>query len=83
MNEIPMVEDLVVINLLLYGFDFVEGYIIGQFTRRSVQKHKNTIRLLRYNNHKCYVSNINETSNSFVSLIVTLSSIEHPICNNI
>ena len=59
MNDIPTVEDLLTLNIVLYDIDFVDGYIIGKLARRSVQKHGNTVRLLRYNNHICYVSNNN------------------------
>ena len=37
----------------------MDGTIVGELARRSVQKYCNTTRLLRYNNHICYVSNIN------------------------
>ena len=50
MNDIPIVEDLLTLNLVLYDIDIVDGSIIGELARRSVQKYKNTLRLLRYNN---------------------------------
>ena len=59
MNDIPTVEDLLTLNILLYDIDIVDGNIIGELARRSVQKQENTVRLLRYNNHICYVININ------------------------
>ena len=59
MNEIPIVEDLLTINILLYDIDIVDGNIIGKLARRSVLKNDNTVRLLRYNNQICYMSNIN------------------------
>ena len=65
MNDIPIVEDLLALNILLYDIDIVDGNIIGELARRSVQKYNNTVRLLRYNNHICYVSNINEVFQSF------------------
>ena len=65
MNDIPIVEDLLTLNILLYDIDIVGGYIIGELARRSVQKYDNTVRLLRYNNHICYVSNINAVFQSF------------------
>ena len=39
--------------------------IIGEFARRNAQKYENTVRLLRYSNHKCYVNNINAVFRSF------------------
>ena len=58
MNDNPTVEDLLTLNILLYDVYIVNGNSIGEFARRSVQKFNNTVRLLRYNNHICYVSNI-------------------------
>ena len=65
MNYIPTVEDLVTLYILLYDIDIVDGNINGEPARRSVQKNDNTVRLLRYNNHIPYVSNINAVFQSF------------------
>ena len=65
MNDIPLVEELLTLNILLYVIDIVDVNIVGEFARRSVQKYENTLRLLRYNNHKCYVNNINAVFQSF------------------
>ena len=53
MNDIPTAEDLLTLNFLLYDINTVDGNIIGELSRRSVQKYENTVRLLRYNNHIC------------------------------
>ena len=65
MNDIPFVEDLLTSNIVLYDIDIVDGNVIGELARRIVQKYKNTVRLLRYNNHICYVNNINAVFQSF------------------
>ena len=65
MNDVPTVEDMLTLNILLYDIDIVDGNIVGEFARRSVQKYENTVRLLRYNNHICYVNNINSVFQSF------------------
>ena len=65
MNDIPMVEDLLTLNVLLYDIDIVDGNVIGGLARRSVQKYENTVRLLRYNHHICYVNDINAVLHSF------------------
>ena len=65
MNDIPFVEDLLTLNILLYDKDNVDGNIVGELARRSVQKYEKTVRLLRYNNHICYVNNINAVFQSF------------------
>ena len=57
MKDIPFVKDLT-LNIVLCDIDIVDGNIIGEFARRSLQKCNNTVRLLRYDNHICYVSNI-------------------------
>ena len=65
MNDIPTVEDLLTLNILLYDIDIVDGNIVGELARGSVQKYEKTVRLLRYNNHICYVNNINAVFQSF------------------
>ena len=58
LNEVPIVEDLPLVNILLYDIDIVEGNNIGELARRRLQKHENNVRLLRYKNHICCVRNI-------------------------
>ena len=65
MNDIPTVEDLLTLSTLLYDIDIVDGHIIGELARRSVQKYKDRVRLLRYNNQICYVNNNNSIFQSF------------------
>ena len=65
MNDILIVEDLIALNILFYDIDIVDGNIIGELSRRSVQKYDNAVRLLRYNNRLCYVSNINAVFQCF------------------
>ena len=65
MNDIPFVEDLLTLNILLYDTDLVNGNIIGEPAGRSVQKYENTVRLLRYNNQICYENNINAVFQHF------------------
>ena len=65
LNDIPKVEDLLQINIFLYDIDFVDGELIGELCRRSIQKYENSVKLLRYNNHICYVNNINSLFKAF------------------
>ena len=65
MNDIPIVEGLLTLKILLYGIDIVDGNIVRELARQSVQKYENTVRLLRYNNHICYVNNIFAVFQSF------------------
>ena len=47
MNDIPTAEKLLILNILLYDKDVVDGNISRELARRSVQKYENTVRLLR------------------------------------
>ena len=76
MNDIPIFKDLLTLNILLHEIDNVDGNIIGELARRSVQKYDNFVRLLTYNIHIPYVSGLMQFFNLFVVLIVTLSSAE-------
>ena len=82
-NNIPFVEYLLNLNILLYDIDIVDSYIVGESARRSVQKNGNTVRLLRYNNHICHMNNISAVFNIFAALILTLFSTEHSIWSKI
>ena len=59
MNDIPTVEDLLILNIVLYDINIVDGTIIGELARRSVQKYDNSVRLPRDNSHICYLNNKN------------------------
>ena len=65
MNDIPIAKDLLILNILLYDIDNVDGNIIGELARRSLQKYDNAVRLLRYNNHIYYVRNLIAVFQSF------------------
>ena len=65
MNDIPFVEDLLTLDLVLHDINIVDGNIIGELARGSLQKCENTVRLPRYNNHISYVNNINADFQSF------------------
>ena len=64
-NDVHFVEDLVTLSTLFHVIDFVDWHIFGKLGARNVQKYKNTVRLLRYNNRVCYMSNINAVLHSF------------------
>ena len=56
-TDIPKVEDLLQLNIFLYDIDFVDGELIGEVCLRSIQEYEKSVKLLRYNNHICYVNN--------------------------
>ena len=65
MTDSLKVEEMLQINSFLYDIDFVDGELTGELARRSIQKFEKSVKLLRYNNHICYVSNMNSFFNSF------------------
>ena len=65
MTDNPKVEDLLQLNIFLYDIDFVDGELIGELARRSIQKFEKSVKLLRYINHICYVNNINALFKAF------------------
>ena len=65
MTDIPKVEEMLHLKIFLYDIDFVDGDLIGELCRRSIQKYEKRIKLLRYNNHICYVNNINALFKAF------------------
>ena len=65
LNDIPKIEDLLQLNIFLYDIDFVDGELIGELCRRSIQKYEKSVKLLHYNNHICYVNIINALFKAF------------------
>ena len=65
LNDIREVEDLLQLNIFLYDIDFVDGKLIDELCRRSIQKYETSVKLLRYNNHISYVNNINALLKAF------------------
>ena len=59
MTVFPKVEEMLQLNVFLYDIDFVNGELIGELARRSIQKFEKSVKLLRYNNHICYLSDMN------------------------
>ena len=51
-------EEMLQLNSFLYDNDFVDGELVRELARRSIQKLEKSVKLLRYNNHICYVSDI-------------------------
>ena len=52
-------------DLFHYDIDFVDGELIGELARRSIQKYEKSVKLVRYNNHISYVNNINALFKAF------------------
>ena len=64
-TDIPKIEEMLHLNLFLSDIDFVDGELIGELCRRSIQKYEKSVKVLRYNNHICYVNNINALFKAF------------------
>ena len=58
-EDIAAMKSIVPADIFLYDIDIIDGSMIGEFARISVGKPSNTVRLLRYISHICYVSNNN------------------------
>ena len=43
----------------------MDGELIDELCRRSIQKYEKSVKLLRYHNHICYVNNINALFEAF------------------
>ena len=65
MHDIPSVEDLVVINILIYDIDFIDGAMVEELARRSIKKYEKSVQLIRYNSHICYVDIIHALFKAF------------------
>ena len=65
MDDIPSVEDIVSINIFIYDIDLIDGAMVGELARRSIKKYEKNVQLIRYNNHICYVDNINALFKAF------------------
>ena len=64
-DQIPTIEEQIKQNIFIYDFDIEDGEIIGELVRRSVERYDKNIKLLRYNNHICYVNDINKIFKKF------------------
>ena len=78
MNDVPVIVDLLTLNILLFDKNIVVENLIWKFPRKSVQKYGKTVRLLRNNYDIGYVSNNNAVFHFFV-LFVTPFSTDHSI----
>ena len=65
MTDTPKVEEMLQFKVLPYDITLVGGDLVGELARRSIQKFEKSVKFLRYNNHVCYVSDMNSFSKSF------------------
>ena len=65
MDDIPSVEDIVVINIVIYDIDLIDGAMVGELAQQSIEKYEKNVQLIRYNSHICYVDKINALFKAF------------------
>ena len=65
LTDIPKVEEMLRPKIFFHDIDLVDGKIIGKLARRSIQKSEKSVKILPYNNHICYVSDVNSFLKSF------------------
>ena len=65
MDDIPSVEDIVVINFFINDVHLIDGAMVGELARRSIKKYEKNVQLIRYNSLICYVDNINALFKAF------------------
>ena len=65
MVEIQSVEDIIGITIFIYYIDHIDGAMVGELVRRSIEKYEKNIQLRRYNCHICYVDNIHALFKAF------------------
>ena len=65
LDQIPIIENLVEKHIFIYDFAIEDGEIVGELIRRSIERFEENIKLLRYNNHICYVNDINKFFKKF------------------
>ena len=65
-EEIPLVEKITSVNLNMYSLYYdEEGLLLGELSRRSAGLFGKGLSLVQYNNHVCWVSNINTLLKNF------------------
>ena len=65
LEDLHIVERLAEVNILVYDIEVSDGGIIGELAERSLRRFNSTATPLRYNNHICYVTDVNKVLKSF------------------
>ena len=59
MDHLVFAENAIKHNFFINDIDVEGGDFVGELARRNIDMYDNNINLLRYNNHICYVDDIN------------------------
>ena len=65
MDDIPSVEYVIGINFFIYDIDLIDGAMVGEPARRSIEKYEKSVQLIRYNGHICHVDKFHALFNAF------------------
>ena len=65
LEDIHFVERLAEVNVLVYDIEVSDGGNIRELAERSLQRFDSTAIFLRYNNHICFVTDVNKVFKSF------------------
>ena len=65
LEDIHVVEDLSKVNILVYDIEVSENGVVVENAQRSLQRFNSTATLLGYNNHFCYVTDVNKVFKAF------------------
>ena len=68
MDDIPSVEVVVRINIIIYDINLIDGAMVGELARGSINNYENNVKLIQYNSQICYVDIIHELLKVFRSL---------------
>ena len=60
LEDLHIVERLAEVNILVYDLEVSNGGNIGELAERSLRRFNSAATLLRYNNHICYVTDVNK-----------------------
>ena len=64
-DDLPLVEELVELNIFIYDFDIQEWENVREIVRQSITKFEKTVKLLRLNNHIIHTNDIDSSFKFF------------------
>ena len=65
LETINAIEDLIELNIGIYGIEIETDQLVGVLSRRSINKHSRSVTLRSYENHICYTKDLNAVFNCF------------------
>ena len=65
LEDLHLVGRLAEVNILVYDIEVSDGGNFGELAERSLQQFNSSATLLRYNNHICYVTDVNKVFEAF------------------